>query len=802
MIYMCVVLIGMLFLWLAEYVRNHKIRLVRSLVLTLVFYFMFYVLVSAVLFVFDIFLLRYAVAGTGVVCGIYFLINFCLSFKKKNNTSKELVSERDSYVSFALIAFLMILTWGRFGFRGMGADQGVYPTQAINFYYDNTETYQDIEEYEALEDTEYKEFYLEQIGALDGYDLLIEGKHIPTIKVSNETGKAEGLWHGIPTYSAILGLSAKVFGLENMSFISLLFYLCLLCMMEFVLADLNLSCWVRRGVILLLGMSPQVVWVKDSTLTEGFLAVLIVTYVYYILHIDKEKRFWSVMPVITFGFFHVTIFTMMPIFILVYAYRFISEREKGYLMCIRIVSVAYLFGFFMMLKVQPRYTLPNYQQGMRFLSLEQIIVVVCIGSCLGIITSYLLQYIQVEGRTIEKICKSVLCVIGVATIVYLVFMASTKYGTWAQFRTITLICYCVLTGVFIIPCILYKLITKRYDYSIELGTVGILFSWCIVLYSIAMRKEIRYYYYWGRYIMPYLAIVLIFFAILMTAKKVCYIFMILGLLILTPYTMIVTNAQDATRIQWDTFVSVLKETETADTIILDTDLMSIFYFPIRAAGNTKVYPVYETLEKTLDYVDAEENVVYISRSKEENLNPWLSVKYRDYAEVRLDSNFDSRSVVLGLPLARAVKTEIYPVTVYQYNESSVYENNYLFGWTSMDSTGYRWMRGEDAYIECFLRKEDYQMIIHPGYVIPFGSIQADKIAVDVYLNETFLGTIDWTEENSDQDKVLNIPQEFIMDGCNIVRFVSDLWSPEEYGAVDRNTYGFSVDSIELRKVVK
>ena len=80
--------------------------------------------------------------------------------------------------------------------------------------------------------------------------------------------------------------------------------------------------------------------------------------------------------------------------------------------------------------------------------------------------------------------------------------------------------------------------------------------------------------------------------------------------------------------------------------------------------------------------------------------------------------------------------------------------------------------------------------------------RSDKIAVDVYLNETFLGTIDWTEENLDQDKVLNIPQEFIMDGCNIVRFVSDLWSPEEYGAVDRNTYGFSVDSIELRKVVK
>lgn len=112
------------------------------------------------------------------------------------------------------------------------------------------------------------------------------------------------------------------------------------------------------------------------------------------------------------------------------------------------------------------------------------------------------------------------------------------------------------------------------------------------------------------------------------------------------------------------------------------------------------------------------------------------------------------------------------------------------------------MWGEDAYLECFLRKEDYQMIIHPGYAIPFDSIQADKIAVDVYFNEIFLSTIDWTEENAEQDKVVDIPLEYIADGCNIVHFVSDLWSPAEYGAEDKNTYGFSVEAIELRKVKK
>lgn len=805
MLYMCVMLGGMLCFWLAGYIRNSQIKFARSLILTFAFYFMFYVLVSAVLFVFDIFSIRYAVVGTSAICGIGFLINLGLLSRGTFSRNKEWVSEKDSCVSFVLIAFAAILTWGNFGFLGMGSDQGIYPTQAINFCYDKTERYQDIEEYEELEDTEYKAFYQEQIKAdeLIGYYLLLDYEHVPTVNVSNETGEAEGIWHGIPTYSAILGLSAKIFGMENMPFIGLLFYLCLLCMMEFILTDLNLSCWVRRGVVLLLGMSPQVVWSKDSTLTEGFIAVLIVTYIYYILHPDKGKRFWSVMPITTFGCFHVTIFTMMPVFILVYVYRYISEHEKMYLTCIRTISVTYLLGFFMMVKVQPIYTLAwNYHQGMKFLSLEHIIAVACIGSCFGIVVSYIVPYIKMEGSTIEKVCKSALRVIGIVAITHLMFMA-VRYKTWDQIRSMTLVCYSVLTGVFMIPCILYRVIIKKYDYSVELGTVGILFSWCIVLYSMVMRKEIRFYYYWARYLMPYLAIVLIFFAMLMTVKKLCCALLMGGLLILIPYTMVITKAQDDTYIQWDTFTSVLKEAETADTVILDTDLMRIFFFPIRAAGNAKVYPLYETLEKTLDYVETGENVMYISRStREENVNPWLSVKYRDYAEIKMDSRVNCRNIVSGLPQKGAVNTEVYPVTVYQYNESSVYEDNYLFGWSPVDAAGYRWMWGKDAYLECFLRKEDYQMIIHPGYAIPFDSIQADKIAVDVYLNEIFLGTINWTEENAEQEKALDIPQKYITDGCNIVHFASDLWSPAEYGAEDKNTYSFSVGEIELNKVKK
>lgn len=278
-------------------------------------------------------------------------------------------------------------------------------------------------------------------------------------------------------------------------------------------------------------------------------------------------------------------------------------------------------------------------------------------------------------------------------------------------------------------------------------------------------------------------------------------FIIVGLLILTPYTMTIKSRQDNTYIQWDILSTILREIDAENVVILDTDLMNILYYPMRAAG-AKVYPIYETLENTLNYIDTGGKAIYISKNKEENLSRWISVNYRDYAEIRLNSNLDCRSIILGLPAIEAMKTEIYPITIYQYNEQIIYENNYLLGWKLDGSSGYRWMCAEDAYLECFLRKEDQQIIIHPGYIIPFSSIKRDKITVDVYLNDTFLGTIDWTEKNAEKDKVLDIPSEYITDGCNIVHFVSNLWSPTEYGEEDKNTYSFSVELIEFKKIGK
>lgn len=797
--YLCVFFIGMLLLWLTGCIYNQKIRLVRSIVLTYIFYIVLYVLVSAGLFAIDRFRVKYAVTGTALVSGICLLVSLYLG-KKQKIFHKEWLSEKDSYLSFVLITVLVFFTFGSFGFFGMGQDQGVYQAQAINFYFDETKTYQNIQEYDELEDSEYKLFYEEQVFAQGGYNLLLTC-HDTVPNVSETTGKAEGIWHGIPTYSAILALSAKILGLKNMAYVGHTFYICLLCLLEFVLLELGCSIWKRQLAILLLGISPQVIWIKESTLTEGFLAVLILLFIYYILYKDTEKRWLSVIPVTAFCFYHVTIYTVMPVLLLVYAYRYLLERDKRYLWFIRETALAYIIGFFFMLRSQPWYTFFNYQAGLKFFSFQEIKIIAVLGAVLGIIFSCILPYLNIGKRILDKGIKTLLCVMSLGLIAFVAIMAGSSCENWSQICSLTIICYSVLTGVFILPYIIGTLVLKRYDMNTELGILGLLFLWCIEIYCILMRRNISYYYYFSRYLMPFLAIIIIFFAILANTKKIYYCLTIVGLIILTPFTYVIISQKDDTHIQWDMFASVLENADSADAVFIDPEFMLTFYFPVRAKTGAKVYPVYHTLEETFQYVNVKGDAVYIGGNVGGKMNKWLSVKYNDTAERILDDNINHRNLILNLP--ELMFTEKYPVTVYNINRPTenifAHNSNFLFGWGAIDDTGYRWMNAPEAYLECFLHKSDYQMIMHTGHAIPFGSITSSEIRTEIFLNDNYINTVEWKEGDADTDRTLEIPREYVLEGQNVISFKSNLWSPSEYGGGDTSTYSFSIDSIELKK---
>lgn len=804
MMYLLVVLCSMALLIFAQcMVEKKNIEIVLAGVLSVVYYFCIYVAVSGVLFVLGIFSLG---RSTAAVFLITCVISAVLIYKRGIKSVGDIQVEWDaraSVWSYLVIAVIALFTMGHFEFFGMGQDQGVYQTEAINLYYNITDKQQNIPEYDELEKGEYKTFYQQSIRSLGGFDLLVDSTMIPGCEIDSQTSDAEGMWHGIPTFASILGLSAKMFGIEHMSYIQGIFFVCVLLLLEFILRDLKVGTYLRMLCLTISGISPQIMWVKKSTLTEEFLTLLITAFLYFILNKKREKKMLAVIPIIIFCFFHVTIFTMMPIFVLIFWYLFVTTGQKQYLRCSASIILGYFLGFFMMFFLQPRYTLLNYQQGMPFVPLDLIpvlVVCVCIGALLVnvLIGKKITKVIDTQG-----FIRGYLKYLSLLPILLIVIRILINNYTYHQLTLVTIVCYAVLTGVFLLPVILCLLISKKYDFDETIGILGLLFSWCIVIYSLVMKRDIHYYYYYGRYLVPYLSIIVLFFVSLVRNKKwkLQFLPLIMGSVILLPFAGVLLVNQDDSRMEWKTLGEVMEAADDAQVILLDSDLMQLFYFPLKAVSGAKVYPVMNELDTTLQSIPSSEGrTLYLSKNTAKDNDSWMRILYRNetYSE---EDGLNHVSRLLGLVTDIAVESQ-YGITVYEMEResqmiSAASMNAFCEGWTYADGQGLRWMNGGESSLKCYLDKDNYVMTIYNGYTIPFGYISKNNLQVKVYLNDMYIYMLDYNAQNASEPKKVILPKQYVAEGSNIITFEYDTWSPAEYGSADKSNYGISISGIEF-----
>lgn len=804
MMYLLVVLCSMALLIFAQcMVEKKNIEIVLAGVLSVVYYFCIYVAVSGVLFVLGIFSLGRSTAGVFLITCV---ISAVLIYKRGIKSVGDIQVEWDagaSVWSYLVIAVIALFTMGHFEFFGMGQDQGVYQTEAINLYYNITDKQQNIPEYDELEKGEYKTFYQQSIRSLGGFDLLVDSTMIPGCEIDGQTSDTEGMWHGIPTFASILGLSAKIFGIENMSYIQGIFFVCMLLLLEFTMKELQVGAYLRVLCLTILGISPQIIWVKKSTLTEIFLALLIMAFLYFILHKKKEKKLLAVIPIITFCFFHVTIFTVMPIFVFVFWYLFATTGQKEYLRSVKVIIVGYLLGFLMMCYSQPRYTLLNYQHGMPFVPLNLIpVLVVC--ACIG---AYLMT--ALIGKKVKKtidgqgFITSYLKCLSIVPILLIAIRILISNYTYHQLTMITIVCYGILAGVFLLPVILYLLFSKKYDFDETIGILGLLFAWCILIYSFVMRRDIQYYYYYGRYLAPYISIIVLFFAYLVKNKnwKMQFLPSIMGVVILLPFASVLYLNQDDSRMEWETLGEVMETADDAQVILLDSDLMQLFYFPLKAVSGAKVYPVMNELDTTLQSIPSSEGrTLYLSKNTAKDNDSWMRILYRNetYSE---EDGLNHVSHLLGLVTDIAVESQ-YGITVYEMEResqmiSAASMNAFCEGWTYADGNGFRWMTGRKSSLQCYLAKDDYTMTVQNGNRIPFGNILEDNITLQVYLNGTYIQTLNYNAQNEGEKKMIVLPKESVIERSNIITFEYDTWSPAEYGSADKSNYGISISGIEF-----
>ena len=118
-----------------------------------------------------------------------------------------------------LLALLIALplTAAKYGYYGMGQDEGVYETAAIAMICGDNALQKDFEEYQLLETEEDREAFLETISAntaiLGAYNYDPE---CFLYSEDEELSDVSYVYHGIATYPAMLALFGMAFGLKNM----------------------------------------------------------------------------------------------------------------------------------------------------------------------------------------------------------------------------------------------------------------------------------------------------------------------------------------------------------------------------------------------------------------------------------------------------------------------------------------------------------------------------------------------------------------------------------------------------------
>ena len=199
-------------------------NLIEIGILTVCCFFCSYIVGTMVLFVLD----QYSLfRGIAVTAGLDFLL-FILSFLIcKKNLDFNLNFNFDSgkiLIPILVSAIGLLFVSQKNEIFGMGQDEGVYQIVAINFLNGLDQRQQDFAEYHTLETPEQQKNFQKAVHTkLVGYD--IPEENYPDCSYNREISEVSGIYHGIPTYAAMLALWGKLFGMAHMSELQNLFYI-------------------------------------------------------------------------------------------------------------------------------------------------------------------------------------------------------------------------------------------------------------------------------------------------------------------------------------------------------------------------------------------------------------------------------------------------------------------------------------------------------------------------------------------------------------------------------------------------
>ena len=593
-----------------------------------------YILVSALLMWLDVYRTGAASAGTLLIALAVFLVSGAVYRKRQPGKKEGKVWDRQDLCVLVFCILMAVCMHGKNELYGMSQDEGVYQTMAISYMCGNNDNQKTMREYGELRE-EDRPAFLNKLNdvishGMHGYYLFC-GDYIPQ-NMQERYSETSGYYHGVPTYAATMALWGSIFGWKNMMGAQPLFYVLAVLLLYEMLRKMNLSAFGRMLLLAIYMLSPIMVWLGKSSLCELLLACLVNWFLYELIW-GESGGFQAAriaLPILTFAFTHLSIYTLMPLFVVCLLIRFQHDRSLVFLKTGLYISAGYLAGILFTAWCYTEYFYLNVNLLTRLPLIDNgnVLLILCLCGA-GSVALFVALYLY--KRNLPRLSPGlriwglrITAGIFTAQSIWVTIRTFLTEGPWEK---LTILTYVLLTGIVTLPAVLFFLIgkTKIFCSDRKSALITWFFLYCVLIYAMLFRRWIINHYYGDRYLAPFIVGILLMMGIVLERTTVRgSVHWLLALCGLTALGYLgyrsgyIVTHKDDTRIEWDLLEEICDNLNEETVVILDDYHMISCFFPIRDMTGAYCFPVFgEDISQTAEKLMALEKDIYYLGGTEE-----------------------------------------------------------------------------------------------------------------------------------------------------------------------------------------
>lgn len=642
-----------------------------------------YFVTTGLLWLFKIYSITLSmIAVTTVCCGI-FAVLLLLNKDQKNILKISSISVNYKWlISRVVIVLSCILSLGSYSILEIGRNDGNNLTQALFLLNGNNSLNYEIPEYEQiLPDSKYSLYFEKSIADLDKDNF--SGKYWKSEKeiVSTESehkgetkivSALNGSFGSDVVYASFLSCAMELFGVEKVSYVNVFLIFCTLIFMDSILGNIRCKWKTRTLLVALMGISPLLIYASHTAFYESVVMFCIVAFLYFLICKSGKQKILAALFVVAASFVGVSIYPIIPVLIVICWIKFIFDKEYEYLVCSILISVGYGIAFLLLLLSAYDNTLIVYKQGLFFLNDIQVVITVYFGVVLSLLLSIILWIFYKDDYS-EKIrifihsqkvliIKTVFLIIPMTSVIVTVVKGIQSCDSWKDATSLSLVVAATVSGVIIIPTILFGIIKMNYRITSDNLIMLIFFEYGVFVYAALLRPTVGELYLEARFLLPFLPAIIGTSGIIMKEyKKDNYFIPLIAIIILfLPYSATVINNKTDSANEWQIVLNVMetvKENSEEDTIVLvEKSLMNDFYFPLKSIKELKVYPYDKKIKrdfaKSVDVFG--KKVIYVTKDKS---NAYKRNERTLYSESNhlYGVNKKDYSPLIGIPMSYSLK---------------------------------------------------------------------------------------------------------------------------------------------------